>query len=167
MFVGVVWSDFREWGTFVLAAATLAFVAYDLWWARRPCLRVRMRRYHRSDRLDVTVLNRGGGPLTVLSVYFEATPDGQRQPKMQWAPDDGTVLVTVNGLSPVGWRPELEGPRMLILEGLPFGERFFWIPPPGWQGRTRWLRRRQVFGGVTRELRGQRRVPTPERPVRQ
>ena len=75
MFVGVVWSDFREWGSIVLAAATLAFVAYDLWWTRRPRLRVRMRRYHGADRLDVTVLNRGGGPLTVLSVYFEATPD--------------------------------------------------------------------------------------------
>ena len=166
MFLAVDWIAVREWGSFVLVAATLAFVAYDLWWVRRPRLRVRMRRYHDSDRLDVTVLNRGGGPLTVLNVYFEATPDGQRYLKIEWAPDDGTLPVTISGLSAVDWRPELEGPHTLILTGLPFGERFFWIPPPGWQGHSRRLRRREVFGGVTRELRGQQRAPTPDRPVR-
>ena len=160
------WIAVREWGTFALAAFTLGFVAYDLWWVRRPRLRVRMRRYHDSDRLDVSVLNRGGGPLTVLNVYFEATPDGVRYLKVQWAPDDGTLPVTVSGLSAVDWCPELEGPHTMVLEGLPFGERFFWVPPPGWQGRQQRVGRREVFGGVTRELRGQRRVPTPERPVR-
>jgi len=29
------------------------------------------------------VLNRGGGPLTVLNVYVETTPDGRRYLKMQ------------------------------------------------------------------------------------
>jgi len=161
------WTDFREWGSFALVGATLAFVAYDLWWTRRPRLRVRMRRYHDSDHLDVTVLNRGGGSLTILNVYFEATPDGGLALKMQWDPDDGTLPVTIDGLSAVDWHPELECPRTLVLEGLPFGERFFWVPPPGWQGRDRRRGRRDVFGGITRELRGQRRAPTPERPVRQ
>lgn len=166
MLVGVVWSEFREWGSFALAGATLVFVAYDLWWMRRPRLRVRMRRYHGSDQLGVTILNRGGNPLTILNVYFEATPDGARSHKMQWAPEDGTLPMTIGGLSAVDWQLELEAPRTLVLEGLPFGERFFWVPPPGWQGRDRRIGRRSVFGGVTRELRGQRRVPTPERPVR-
>jgi hypothetical protein len=162
----VAWGELRDWGSFALAAATLAFVVYDLWWTRRPKLRVRMRRYHNSERLDITVLNRGGGPLTVLNVYFEASQDGVRSLKMQWAPKDETLPVTISGLSAVDWRPELEGPHTLVLEGLPFGERFFWVPPPGWKGRERRLGRRAVFGGVTRELRGQRRIPTPERPVK-
>jgi hypothetical protein len=167
MVFGLDWVAFRDWGSFVLAAMTLAFVAYDLWWVRRPRLRVRMRRFHDSERLDVTVLNRGGGPLTILNVYFEATPDGVHYLKMQWAPDDGTLPVTVNGLSAVDWHPELEGPHTMVLEGLPFGERYFWVPPPGWHGRKQRLGRREVFGGVTRELRGQREVPTPEQPVQQ
>lgn len=56
------WLAFREWGGFVTSVVVVLFVAYDLWWVRRPRLRVRMRRYHNSERLDITVVNRGGGP---------------------------------------------------------------------------------------------------------
>jgi len=42
MSLAVDWIAFREWGSFVLAAVTLAFVAYDLRWVRRPRLRVRV-----------------------------------------------------------------------------------------------------------------------------
>lgn len=79
MVLAMDWVAVREWGAFVVSLVVMLFVVYDLWWVRRPRLRVRMRRYHDSERLDVTAINRGGGPLTALNVYFEDSPIGQRR----------------------------------------------------------------------------------------
>lgn len=157
------WIAIREWGGFAASIVVVLFVAYDLWWVRRPRLRVRMRRYHNSDRLDVTVINRGGGPLTVLNVYFEGSPQPGLGIKVEWVPNDGTLPVSLGGGSAVDWHPELENPQTMVLAGVPFGERFFKVPEPGWEGKERRFRRGEVLGGMTKELKGQRKPPTPER----
>lgn len=159
------WTPIREWGSFALAAATVTLVAYDLWWVRHPRLRVRVRRYHNSDRLDISVINKGGGPLVVLGVYFEDSPEPGAGIKVEWAPGDGVLPTTVQSLSVVEWHPELRNPTTLILEGVPFRERFFKIPEPGWEGRVRRFRRANVFGGETKEMKGSRRPPTPRKPL--
>jgi hypothetical protein len=125
-----------------------------------------MRRYHDSDRLDVIVINRGGGPLTVLNVYYEDSPMPGIGIKVGWVPDDGSLPVTIGGGSAVDWHPELPEPVTMVLAGVPFGERFFKVPAPGWEGRDRRFRRGEVFGGLTKELKGQRNRPTPEKPLK-
>ena len=109
--------------------------------------------------------NRGGGPLTVLNVYFEDSPQPGLGIKVEWAPNDGTLPVSLSGGSAVDWHPELENPQTMVLGGVPFGKRFFKVPEPGWEGKERRFRRREVFGGMTKELKGQRKPPTPERPL--
>lgn len=155
-----------DWGSLAVSAAVLAFVAYDIWWVRRPRLRVRMRRYRDSERLDMIVINRGGSPLTILNVYFEESPVPGVGLKMEWKPEDGSLPTTLSGGSAADWHVELANPMTMVLAGVPFGERFFAVPPAGWEGRNRRLRRGEVFRGITRELKGQRKPPTPEKPLR-
>lgn len=162
---GVDWTAIREWGGFVASVTVALFVAYDLWWVRRPRLRIRMHRYHNSDRLYITVINRGGGPLVILNVYFEDSPQSGIGIVAEWVPDDGTLPVSLSGGSAVDWRPEVENPLTMVLAGVPFGKRYFKIPEPGWKGKERRFRRGEVFDGMTKELKGQRKRPTPERPL--
>jgi hypothetical protein len=53
----------------------------------------------------------------------------------------------------------------MVLAGVPFGERFFKVPAPGSEGKERCFRRGAVFGRMTNELKGQRKPPSPERPL--
>ncbi|MBA3362459.1 MAG: hypothetical protein H0T94_13555 [Acidimicrobiia bacterium] len=142
MLLGFVWSEFREWGSFALTAATLGFVAYDLWWVRRPRLRADLRTYKESDRLDIRLLNRGAGQTSITEVLF--VHEGRRP--TAWAPGTDVLPAMLPGFGAVEWQVDLEhaggrdGARLITRTTA--GDRVFEIPQPGEPVRgargTRW-----------------------------
>lgn len=166
MLSNIDWSGVREWGGFALSALVLLFVAYDLWWKQRPRLRVRFRRFHGSDDLEVLIVNRGGGPLTILDVVFEVATAPDMGLKVGWVPDDGTLPAQIGPFGATRWKLEIENAGTMVLTGVPFIQRFFAIPEAGWQNPRAKHRRTDVLNSLTSELKGQRRAPTPEKPLR-
>jgi hypothetical protein len=160
------------------SVGAVALIAYDLLWKSRPRLRVRMKRFHNSDDLELVVLNRGGGPLTVLGVTLQVVEDGQFM-KISPATKRGTQIAPFTVVGGGGHHLQLEVPYKLSgsfwIEAFPTGDVWFGYPPPGWSGqRLPWWERAyrklrrwpNVVKGSSRELKGQRRPPSLERPTR-
>lgn len=131
MTLAVDWIALREWGGFALAAATLGLVAYDLWWVRRPRLRADLRTYRDSDRLDLRIVNLGGGPASITEVLIQHSGKGP----VNWAPGPDTLPAMVHGLGAVEWRIDLEhaggGAHARLVIRTTAGDRAFEIPAPG------------------------------------
>ena len=157
----------------------MVLIAYDLLWKARPRLRVRMKRFYNSDDLELVVLNRGGGSITVVGLELEVLLEDGRSQKIEPVSRGTQVTAPFTVPSGGGHHLPLIVPYKLggsfKIEAFPIGEVWFGYPPPGWRGqRPRWwklayrkLRRwPEVPRGSSRELKGQRRPPAPGHPVR-
>lgn len=160
-----------------LSGLTLIAVLYDIIWIRRPRLRMRIKKWHGSDDLDLMFINRGGVSYTVIQVLLQISlPDGTH-PKVKW--DSEPIDVPAYGARHARLEPPAEATGHIWVEAVPMGDRFVPLPEPGWDGHSpgplgRLFRKLTGWGtipkGVSRELRGYRSPPDPDarkpRPLR-
>jgi hypothetical protein len=131
MVLGLAWSEFREWGSFALTAATLLFVAYDIRSVRRVRIRADLRTYHNTDRLDARVVNLGMGTTSITEVLIER-PNGKAS---AWDPGTDVLPASLPGMSSIEWRIGTEhvggtaDARLVIRTTA--GDWAFDIPEPG------------------------------------
>jgi hypothetical protein len=132
---------------------------------------MRIRTWKDSTRLNLVFINRGGSAYSVLRVVIQAVPDGTF-PKVEW--DGGPIEVQPFGAQSLRLETPEPAAGSILIEAIPMGERWFALPEPGWSGHeSGWLERawRRITGwgrvprGVSQELRGQGRPPSPEKPV--
>ena len=156
-----------------IALITLGAVLYDLLWRGRPRLRARIKTWKDSKRLDLMLINRGGGSYTVVQVTVEIARGDGSYPKVTW--DGGPVVVAGHNAVSIRLDPPLQAAGSILVETVPMGERWFPLPPPGWSGhQKRWIPKTwgrltgwgDVPRGVSRELRGQGRPPSLEEPTK-
>jgi hypothetical protein len=159
------------------SVAAVALIAYDLLIRSRPVLRVRLRRYMNTSMMEMIVLNRGGRPISVIEVWLEVLLDDGTTRTIAMAKDADCLPFTIpgGGAEHIPFDPLDAVGGSFMMEAFPMGEMWFGYPPVGWRGheprwRERIYRRLRGWGemprGSSRELKGQRRPPTPDRPIK-
>ena len=155
-----------------IALATLLAVLYDLVWRKRPRLRLRIRTWRDSTRLDLVFMNRGGSALSILKVVIQVF-DGEKYPKIEW--DGEPISVPPFGAQALRLETPSPASGSIMVETIPMGERWFALPDPGWVGHQpgrieRIWRRLLDWGSVPRgasqDLRGQKSPPTSDSPLK-
>ena len=135
-----------------IALITLFAVLYDLLWRQRPRMRMRIRTWKESTRLDLTFINRGGASYTVLDVIIQIQGSDGSFPKVGL--DAEPIDVPPFGARTIVLDTPNRASGSILVETVPMGERWFALPAPGWLGQQpRWLA--QKWRGAT----GWGRVP--------